>query len=58
MCLLVYYASTGTRSLEHSADVSASSDLSFFLSGPSLTTLDGSFLLTRSTLFLEFCPYF
>ena len=34
MCLLAYSASTGTRSEEHSADVSASSGLSFFYSGP------------------------
>ena len=46
MEVLAYSASTGSRSQEHFGDVSVSSNLPLFLSGPSLTTLDGSFLPT------------
>ena len=48
MYLLAYSASTGSRSQEHSVDVSISSNISFFFVGPSLTASDGSFLPTCS----------
>ena len=48
MYLLSYSASTGSRSQEHSADVSVCSNLPFFLVGSSLNGSDGSFLPTCS----------
>ena len=48
MYLLVYSAITGSRSQEHSVDVSVTSNLPFFLVGPPLTTSDESFLPTCS----------
>ena len=46
--LLACSASTGSRSQEHSEDISVSSNLPFFFVGPSLITSDGSFLSTYS----------
>ena len=46
MYLLAYPAITGSRSKEHYADVSFSSNLLFVLGGPSLTRSDRSFLPT------------
>ena len=50
MDLLVYCASTGSRSQEHFVDVFVCSNLLFFLISPSLARSDGSFLPTTSSL--------